>query len=229
MQLKSTESRINEQTMPASISSANASLEVVFSGRASQLIELKEFPFYIGRGQGSGNQLALDDMRISRNCAVITAEGSAFLLQDRGQREGIFVNGLQATLHPLNNGDRIRLGNDEGCQLIFRLPSEQATQEEAESKLRSILGSIGSDSGDELKGLKLLLEATSLMHSQLPRCSTMRSRSPEPTEECCWNRTTPACFKCGLRVDKVARVFLRSRCIPAVPCSPVPSRRRRLL
>jgi serine phosphatase RsbU (regulator of sigma subunit)/pSer/pThr/pTyr-binding forkhead associated (FHA) protein len=154
--------------MPASISSANASLEVVFSGRASQLIELKEFPFYIGRGQGSGNQLALDDMRISRNCAVITAEGSAFLLQDRGQREGIFVNGLQATLHPLNNGDRIRLGNDEGCQLIFRLPSEQATQEEAESKLRSILGSIGSDSGDELKGLKLLLEATSLMHSQLP-------------------------------------------------------------
>jgi serine phosphatase RsbU (regulator of sigma subunit) len=39
--------------------------------------------------------------------------------------------------------------------------------------LRSILGSLGHDSSDELNGLRLLLEATSLMHSQLPLASVL--------------------------------------------------------
>jgi serine phosphatase RsbU (regulator of sigma subunit) len=89
-------------------------------------------------------------------------------IEDRGQRDGIFVNGEPIKTHSLAHGDRIRLGTDEGCQLVFCLPPEVVAQEEAESKLRNILGSMGNDSADELNGLKLLLEATSLMHSQLP-------------------------------------------------------------
>ena len=48
------------------------------------------------------------------------------------------------------------------------MPSEAICKEEAETKLRSFIGSFGSNSSDELNGLKLLLEATSLMRSQLP-------------------------------------------------------------
>jgi sigma-B regulation protein RsbU (phosphoserine phosphatase) len=159
--------------MSPSASTANAYLDIAFSDRPSQVVGITELPFFIGRGQGNGNHLALDDMRVSRNCAVITGDASGFLLEDRGQRKGIFVNGEPVTFHALNHGDRIRLGTDEGCQLIFRLPPESVAQEQAESKLRSLLGSMGNDSGEELNGLKLLLEATSLMHSQLPLASVL--------------------------------------------------------
>jgi phosphoserine phosphatase RsbU/P len=154
--------------MPESTAAVNAYLEVVFSDRPRQVFPVNELPFFIGRGQENGNHLSLDDQRISRKCAAISASASGLLIEDRGQREGIFVNGEPTKSRSLADGDRIRLGSDDGCQLVFRLPSEAIAQEEAETKLRSILGSLGNDSTEELNGLRLLLEATSLMHSQLP-------------------------------------------------------------
>jgi len=152
--------------MPESTAAAIAYIDVAFSDRPQQTVPITELPFFIGRGQENGNHLSIDDMRISRKCAAIFAGASGFMIEDRGQREGIFVNGELVNSRSLANGDRIRLGNDDECQLIFRLQSEVDTQEKAETKLRSILGSFGNDS--ELNGLKLLLEATSLMHSELP-------------------------------------------------------------
>ena len=154
--------------MPESIAPVNAYIDVVFLDRPVQTAPITELPFYIGRGVENGNQLSIDDMRVSRKSVVINAGGSGLLIEDNGQREGVFVNGEQATSQPLAHGDRIRLGTDDGCQLVFRLPPEAAAQEEAETKLKHILGSMGDDSAEELGGLKLLLEATSLMHSQLP-------------------------------------------------------------
>jgi serine phosphatase RsbU (regulator of sigma subunit)/pSer/pThr/pTyr-binding forkhead associated (FHA) protein len=154
--------------MPEATATVNAYLEVVFSDRPRQVVPVNELPFFIGRGQENGNHLSLDDQRISRKCVAISAGASGLLIEDRGQREGIFVNGELTKAQSLADGDRIRLGADDGCQLVFRLPSEAFAQGEAETKLRSILGSLGKDSADELNGLRLLLEATSLMHSQLP-------------------------------------------------------------
>ena len=122
----------------------------------------------IGRGKENGNHLSLDDMRISRMCAAISACSSGLQIEDRGQKEGICVNGVAAKVRLLADGDRIRLGPDDACQLIFHLQPEASAQKTAETKLRSILGSLGSESDHELKGLRLLLEATSLMHSRLP-------------------------------------------------------------
>jgi serine phosphatase RsbU (regulator of sigma subunit) len=154
--------------MPEATATVNAYLEVVFSDRPRQVVPVNELPFFIGRGQENGNHLSLDDQRISRKCAAISAGVSGLLIEDRGQREGIFVNGEPTRAQSLADGDRIRLGADDGCQLVYRLPSEAFAQGEAETKLRSILGSLGKDSAEELNGLRLLLEATSLMHSQLP-------------------------------------------------------------
>jgi sigma-B regulation protein RsbU (phosphoserine phosphatase) len=154
--------------MPESIAAVNAYIEVVFPDRPRQVVPVNELPFFIGRGQENGNHLPLDDLRISRKCVAISAGASGLLIEDRGQRDGIFVNGEPTKARSLVDGDRIRLGTDDGCQLVFRLPAEAVAQEGAEKKLRSILGSMGNDSADELNGLRLLLEATSLMHSQLP-------------------------------------------------------------
>jgi sigma-B regulation protein RsbU (phosphoserine phosphatase) len=156
------------RSMPESTATVNAYLEVVFPDRPRQVVPVTELPFFIGRGQENGNHLSLDDPRISRKCAAISAGVSGFLIEDRGQREGIFVNGETIKTRSISNGDRILLGIYDGCQLVFRLPSEAIAQGQAEIKLRSILGSLRNDSSVELNGLKLLLEATSLMHSQLP-------------------------------------------------------------
>ncbi len=154
--------------MPESPAPVHAYLEVLFSDRPRQVVPVNELPFFIGRGRENGNHLSLDDMRISRKCVAISAGASGLLIEDRGQRDGIFVNDKPTKGRSLADGDRIRLGTDDGCQLVFHLPSETIAQEHAETKLRSILGSFGNDSANELSGLRLLLEATSLMHSQLP-------------------------------------------------------------
>jgi serine phosphatase RsbU (regulator of sigma subunit) len=154
--------------MSESTAVVNGYIDVAFLDRPAQIVPITALPFFIGRGQENGNHLSLDDMRISRRSAVISAGPGGLFIEDQGQREGIFVNGEPVKSRALAHGDRIRLGNDEGCQLIFRLPQGAVAQEEAETKLRSILGSIGDDSVDELSGLKLLLEAASLMQSQLP-------------------------------------------------------------
>ena len=154
--------------MSESNATVNAYIDVVFLDRPIQVVPVTELPFFIGRGAENGNHLSIDDLRISRKSVVISSGVSGLVIDDNGQREGIFVNGEPTKSQPLAHGDRIRLGADEGCQLVFRLPPEAAAQEEAETKLKHILGSMGDDSAEELGGLKLLLEATSLMHSQLP-------------------------------------------------------------
>jgi len=141
--------------------------------RPRQVVPIHELPFFTGRGRENGNHLSLGDMRISRRCAVISAGPSGIVVEDRGRREGLFVNGQLASARALADGDLIVLGTDNGFQLVFRLQPEASVHGEAEARPRSTLGSQGKDSGDELNGLRLLLEATPLMHSQLPLKSVL--------------------------------------------------------
>jgi sigma-B regulation protein RsbU (phosphoserine phosphatase) len=154
--------------MPETTAPVRACIEVVFSNRHPQTVPIADLPFFIGRGKESGNHLPLDDMRISRKCVAISTGPSGFVIEDRGQLNGVFVNGEPTRSKSLSDGDRIRLGTDDGCQLVFRLQAEETSQETAETKFRSLLGSWGTNSADELKGLRMLLEATQLLHSQLP-------------------------------------------------------------
>jgi sigma-B regulation protein RsbU (phosphoserine phosphatase) len=154
--------------MSESVVGVKAYLEVEFLDLPRQVVPVTQLPFLIGRGQENGNHLSLDDMRISRKSVAISAGASGLFVEDRGQREGVFVNGEPIKTHRLAHGDRIRISADDRCQIVFRLPPEAIAQKEAETKLRSILGSMGDNSVEELRGLRLLLEATSLMHSQLP-------------------------------------------------------------
>jgi sigma-B regulation protein RsbU (phosphoserine phosphatase) len=151
-------------------SATRAYVEVVFSDRPRQVVPISELPFLIGRGSESGNHLTLDDPRISRKCVMISAVTGGLQIEDRGQRSGIFVNGEQITDGGkiLSDGDRIRIGTQGGCQLVFRSPPEFPSDEVDEPTLDRIVGPRTGDSSYELNRLTLLLEATSLLHSQLP-------------------------------------------------------------
>lgn len=153
----------------ADISSpVRASLEVAFADRPSQVVPITTLPFLVGRGKESGNHLSIDDMRISRKCITIASGPAGFTIEDRGQLNGIFVNGELTRSKSLADGDMIRLGTDDTCKLIFRLQPDETAGDTAETRFRSLLGSWGGSSTDELKGLRMLLEATQLLHSQLP-------------------------------------------------------------
>jgi serine phosphatase RsbU (regulator of sigma subunit) len=151
--------------------SDEAVLEVILPGRPHQFVPITQSPFLIGRGSESGNHLQLEDRRISRNCAAIVPAGGGYRLEDRGHRQGIFVNGEKAEQKTLRNGDVIDFGVEDCCQIIFRSSSRGPSS--IESMLTRIGSMVGAPPPTGLSQLNLLLEATSLLHSQLPLDSVL--------------------------------------------------------
>ena len=58
-----------------------------------------------------GERLVLDDASASsQHCRIRAAPDGGFVLHDLGSTNGTFVNDRRVTLHPLAEGDRIRVG-----------------------------------------------------------------------------------------------------------------------
>ena len=148
-------------------------LEVVAPDKSRQRVNVDQSPFYIGRGGENDNHLQLADGRISRKCATLIAEEHGYRLEDRGNRYGVFVNGAKVERRVLRDGDTISFGI-EGCyEIIFRgeSPADKPPKSEVDNLLTRI-GSLSDITGTAapigLSKLNLLLEATSLLHSELP-------------------------------------------------------------
>ncbi|HUL32505.1 MAG TPA: SpoIIE family protein phosphatase [Candidatus Eisenbacteria bacterium] len=150
-----------------------AVLEVISPDGARKYVRVNQVPFLIGRGAETGNHLQLTDRRISRNCAAIVTEANRYYLEDRGQRRGMFVNGEKVESRMLNDGDVVTFGLEDSYQLIFR--SATGTSEEAIPQLLTRIDHMTSSetTGGGLRKLNMLLEATSLLHSQLPLDSVL--------------------------------------------------------
>jgi len=65
-------------------------------------------PVTIGRKVGA--TLLLDDLRVSREHAIITPTDSGLRLEDLGSSNGVFVNGRRISSHVLQEDDVIRIG-----------------------------------------------------------------------------------------------------------------------
>src|SRR5260370_23797915 len=145
-----------------------AVLEVVSPDGARRYDRITQRPFMIGRGAETGNHLQLSDRRISRNCAAVVIEANRFYVEDRGQRRGLFVNGEKIDSRELQDGDSISFGLDDSYEIIFR--SAKGADEDSLPQLLTRMEHITSSepTGGGLVKLKRLLEATSLLHSQLP-------------------------------------------------------------
>src|SRR5580704_14511193 len=147
---------------------AETVLEVVSPDGARRYVRVTQMPFLIGRGAETGNHLQLADRRISRNCAAIVTEASKFYIEDRGQRRGLFVNGEKVESRELQDGDSITFGLDDSYEIIYRSAANASTDSLPHllTRIEHITNSEPGSGG--LRKLNLLLEATTLLHSQLP-------------------------------------------------------------
>ena len=100
-------------------------------------------------------------------------EGGRLYIEDRGQRRGLFVNGEKVETRPLNDGDSITFGLEDSYEVLYR--SGTSGGEESIPNLLTRIEHITSSEpvGGGLRKLNLLLEATTLLHSQLPLDSVL--------------------------------------------------------
>ena len=149
-------------------------LEVLSPDGTKQVVQLNQFPFCFGRGE-AGNQLALNDRRISRQCAAIILDGENYVLEDRGQHLGIFVNGEKVDRRRLANGDIITFPHSDSYEITFRAAESGASIRE----MMTMIGNLPESdtktagAGGTLGRLNLLLEASMLLHSRLPLDSVL--------------------------------------------------------
>jgi serine phosphatase RsbU (regulator of sigma subunit) len=150
-----------------------AVLEVVSPDGARRYARITQTPFMIGRGAETGNHLQLTDRRISRNCAAVVIEANRYYVEDRGQRRGLFLNGEKIDSRELQDGDAITFGLDDSYEIIFR--SAKGADDDSIPQLLTRIEHITSSepTGGGLRKLNLLLEATTLLHSQLPLDSVL--------------------------------------------------------
>ena len=158
---------------------AHTFVEVIAPDQSRQTVTVTHFPFLIGRGE-SDNSVALTDGRISRHCAAIVMGDSGYRVEDRGNRYGVFVNGVKVQQQPLRDGDFIGFGIDDSYHIVFHVGSAPDVPEQPEvANLLTRIGSLSqlasSSTADGLSKLNLLLEASSLLHSQLPLDSVLGS------------------------------------------------------
>jgi len=151
--------------MPEAPAIGEATLELVSPDRSRQRVRVTESPFFIGRGE-AGNHLPIPDKRISRQCAAIVSEDGRYYLEDRGHHAGIFVNGEKIARETLKDGDEISFGLDDSHKLVFRVSEGDATIDTLLTRMGSVAETDVTSGG--LGKLNLLLEATRLLHSQLP-------------------------------------------------------------
>ncbi len=146
-------------------------LEVLSPDGARRFVRVAQSPFLIGRGAETGNHLQLSDRRISRECAALVYEAGTFYLEDRGQRRGLFVNDEKVESRKLADGDRIGFGVEDSYEIVFRSSASTESIPNLLTRIENITSS-GPVSGG-LRKLNLLLEATALLHSQLPLDSVL--------------------------------------------------------
>lgn len=110
-----------------------AALQILRGKSIGGEIPVSRNPFHIGRIDESQGLPGLDlspydPQFISRNHAVITHDGSHYILTDLDSVNGTFVNGRQLMAqmpHTLRNGDRIAIG---AVRLVFKLSAVHQTQ-----------------------------------------------------------------------------------------------------
>jgi serine phosphatase RsbU (regulator of sigma subunit) len=100
-------------------------------------------------------------------------EASRLYIEDRGQRRGVFVNNEKIDSRALEDGDIITFGLEDSYEIIFR-STPDAGQESIPNLLTRIEHITSSEpASGGLRKLNMLLEASSLLHSQLPLDSVL--------------------------------------------------------
>ena len=145
----------------------DAALELTVADGTTTIIPVSPLPFRAGRGQTSENHLVLDDQRISRKCIEISIKEGTYHLADRGQRNGILINGEMVSQPTrLRSGDIITFGQVDNLHMLFRAGAVHDALPELLTRMEQ---TEHTETGDRsLRNMGLLLEATALLQSALP-------------------------------------------------------------
>ena len=120
----------------------------------NETVEIKKFPFVIGRRVGS--DLHLQNGDVSRDHAEIIKTDAGYAIHDKGSRYGTFVNDDEIKApRNLLHGTRIRLGRSGGAEMVFLVADgDDVTQAPAIS-----------DKSGELRQVAALLEGLRALSS----------------------------------------------------------------
>ncbi len=118
-------------------------------------------------GRDVSNDVVFDSQVVSRFHAVIRRERDAVVLEDRGSRHGVLVNGERLDgPRELRDGDAIRLGKPAAPTLTFRSGSDDL--EAALGELPGTSLEAGpTDSNREIKGIATLLDTFLQLNADL--------------------------------------------------------------
>lgn len=86
---------------------------------AQNLVKINRRVFTIGRTKD--NDLTLSHDLISRHHAEVVFDGQGYVYHDKSSRGGSFIKQQRISEQPLNHGDAIRLGSEDGATLTFLL------------------------------------------------------------------------------------------------------------
>jgi pSer/pThr/pTyr-binding forkhead associated (FHA) protein len=81
----------------------------------------------IGRSQEA--DVPLDSEAVSRRHLRIRRQGSSFIAEDLSNKNGMFVNGTYASMHRLQDGDKIEIAQH---LLVFHRPQSEIAEEQRE-------------------------------------------------------------------------------------------------
>jgi CRP/FNR family transcriptional regulator, cyclic AMP receptor protein len=124
---------------------------VFVNGAEQRKITVERVPYSIGRNDDK--DLVITDARVSRDHAVIQAEGTDYVIQDRGSKQGTYVNGAKIERQKLNSNDRIEFGVKGGPYLIFNPTSTEQLQMQKELTATSRISIFSKLSPDDVEQL----------------------------------------------------------------------------
>ena len=107
-------------TVPAEVEESDrAWVRAYSSGKLLAKLEIREFPFTIGRGPN--NSLTIPEKEISRRHAMIDRVGGRYVVEDLHSSNGLLVNARRCDTAVLNSGDVISIGL---VNVVFSLDEE---------------------------------------------------------------------------------------------------------
>src|SRR3974390_74789 len=129
---------------------------VLVEGTDRRKVVLDHFPFTVGRLKD--RDLVLVDPRVSREHAVFTREVDGVYIEDKGSRQGTFVNNERTDRRRLMRNDRLEFGVQGASFVLFNPDrSDSSIAQQFMSQLSSWKPSTGA--GSDLELLNKFLDA----------------------------------------------------------------------
>lgn len=155
------------QSLPGT--AVEAWLEKENPGHEPERIELKSFPFTLGRNDACDRQVL--SSRVSREHCEIARDGSIFRLRDLSSTNGTFVNGQKISEVKLNDGDLVVVAD---VQFSFRCTSNESTR----MTVTQVMDLISEEGGSEDDAAGDLIFAIRQSHETLLHRATRNRFQP---------------------------------------------------